>query len=88
VSVSETSGTTTTVTGTFIERGFLQVETSPAVPGTISIYGIPADDWGVYTDEPTGTYQVCFGVVAGDTTPACQNPTVTAVSTTTITGTY
>jgi hypothetical protein len=87
-SVTVTSGATTTVTGTFTERGFLQVQTSPAVAGTISINGVAADDWGVYTDEPVGTYTVCFGAVAGDPTPACQSSTVTAGATTTVTGTY
>jgi len=87
-SVTVTAGATTTVTGTFVQRGFLQVQTSPAVAGTISINGVPADDWGLYTDLPAGTYSVCFGAVTGDPTPACQSPTVTAGSTTTITGTY
>jgi hypothetical protein len=87
-SVTVTSGATTSVTGTFTQRGFLHVETSPAVAATIFIDGTPADNWGVYSDMPAGTYQVCFGLVAGYTTPACQNPTVTAGSTTVITGTY
>jgi DNA-binding beta-propeller fold protein YncE len=86
--VTVTAGATTTVTGTFTQRGFLQVETSPAVAGTIYINGTPADDWGVYTDRPAGTYTVCFGAVTGETAPACQTPTVTAATTTTITGTY
>ncbi len=86
--VTVTVGATTTVTGTFAPRGFLKVLTSPAVGATISIDGVIADDWGVFTDLPPRTYQVCFGAVAGKTAPACQNAVVTASGTTTITGTY
>jgi hypothetical protein len=83
------AGLTTTITGTFVQRGFLQVHTSPASPGTISVGGITADDWGVFTDFPVGTYQVCFGQINSfANTPACQSATVTAGGTTTITGTY
>jgi hypothetical protein len=86
--VSVTAGNTTTVTGSFTQRGFLQVLTSPAVAGTIYVNGSPRDDWGFFTDLPTGAYTVCFGAVTGQTSPACQTPTVTAGSTTTITGVY
>ena len=86
--VTVTAGNTTTVTGTFTQRGFLQVHTSPAVAGTIYTNGIPGDDWGLFTDLPVGTYTVCFGAVSGQASPACQTPTVTAGTTTTITGTY
>jgi hypothetical protein len=87
--VTVTAGVTTPVIGSFAQRGFLQVHTTPASPGTVFVNGIPADDWGLYTDLPPGSYQVCFGVVVGyANTPACQSATVTAGSTTTITGTY
>ena len=86
--VNVTVGATTAIAGTFTPTGYLKVVTSPAVPGTITIDNHPADDWGVYTDLPTGTHQVCFGAVTGHTTPACQTATVTAGTTTTITGTY
>jgi hypothetical protein len=87
--VSDTAGLTTTVTGTFVQRGFLQVHTSPASPGTIFVNGMPSDDWGLYTDMAPGSYQVCFGTVTGyANTPTCQTAVVTAGSTTTITGTY
>jgi alpha-tubulin suppressor-like RCC1 family protein len=87
-SVSVTAGATTTVTGTFARRGFLKVLTSPALGATISIDGVTADDWGVFTDLPPRTYQVCFGAVAGRTAPACQSAVVTPGGTTTVTGTY
>ena len=87
--VAITNGGTTVVTGTFAQRGFLKVQTSPATPGTIFIDGNPSDDWGVWTDFPVGTHQVCFGQSAGfANTPACQSAVVTAGATTVVTGTY
>jgi hypothetical protein len=86
--VSVTAGATTTVTGTFTQRGSLRVITSPAVAGTISVDGSPRNDWGMWTDVPTGPHQVCFGAVEGFTTPACQDITVNAGALTTVTGTY
>jgi hypothetical protein len=83
-----TAEATTEVTGAFTQRGFLKIDTSPAVAATITVDGIPANDWGVYTDRPPGTYHVCFGDVPGKITPPCQDAVVTAGDTTTITGTY
>jgi predicted outer membrane repeat protein len=88
VVVTVTAGATTTVTGTFVQRGWLHVVTSPAVAGTISVDGIPRDAWGMWTDLATGSRTVCFGPVAGHTTPPCQTPTLTAGATTTVTGSY
>jgi hypothetical protein len=81
-------GGTATVTGTFIQRGTLRVTTSPAVASTISVDGVPRNDWGIWTDLDTGSHQVCFGAVVGYTAPACQNVTVNAGATTTATGTF
>jgi hypothetical protein len=87
--ITITAGNTTTVTGTFTQRGFLRVTTSPAAPGTISVDGIPRDDWGMWTDIPTGSHTVCFGAAASfANTPACQSVTVNAGATTTATGVY
>jgi hypothetical protein len=86
--VTVSSGATTTVSGAFVQRGWLHVITSPAVPSTISIDGVPSDDWGVFTDIPTGSHQVCFGLVANFTPPACQTAVVIAGATTNITGTF
>jgi len=86
--VTVSSGATTAVTGTYVQTGFLQVQTSPPVPGTISVDGTAMDDWGLYTDLPTGSHNVCFGPVADFTPPACQNVTVNAGATTMVTGTY
>ncbi|MDG2113439.1 MAG: hypothetical protein P8N02_12590, partial [Actinomycetota bacterium] len=80
-------GVTSTVVGNFIERGSLQINTSPAQPSTITINGMPADKSGVWTDLEPGTYNVCFSEVVGFT-PLCQNPVVTAGNTTIITGSW
>ena len=86
--VTVTAGNTTIVTGNFTQRGELQVTTSPAVAGQISVDSVPRDDWGLWTDLPTGLHSVCFGPVAGYTPPACQNVLVGAGKITTIAGTY
>ena len=86
--ITITEETTTTVTGSFTQRGFLRVFTDPAVPGTINVDGVPRNDWGMWTDLEPGDYQVCFGDVADYTTPACETATITAGNTTNITGTY
>jgi hypothetical protein len=82
-------GQTTTVQGNFVQRGSLRVITSPAVPATITVDGVPRDDWGMWTDLPTGSHSVCFGPVQGFNPPACQNNVmVIAGNLTTVTGTY
>ena len=86
--VTVTAGATTVVSGTFTQRGFLKVSTSPALAATISVDDAPADDWGVFTDLPPGSHHVCFGTVTGKTAPACQYATVTAGNTTNLTGSY
>lgn len=86
--VSVAKGATTVVTGNFAAKGFLQVQTSPAVPAKISVDGIPRDDWGVFTDLPVGAHQVCFGPLADLSPPPCQNVALAAGTTTPVTGTY
>jgi hypothetical protein len=86
--VTVTAGNTTTVNGSFTQRGFLRVLTNPAVPATISVNGTPRNDWGVWTDLGPGTYQVCYGAVEDYTPPPCANAVVTAGNTTTLTGNY
>ncbi|MEZ5179563.1 MAG: M12 family metallo-peptidase [Acidimicrobiales bacterium] len=87
--VTITPGLTSTVNGTFLTRGFLRVVTSPAVPANITVNGVAANAWGMWTSKEPGSYDVCFGDVPGYTTPPCQNgQTVTAGNTTTVTGTY
>jgi len=86
--VTVTAGVTTEVTGAFAQRGDLRVTTSPAVPGTISVDGVPRNDWGMWTDLNPGSYEVCFGAVAGYDTPSCESVTVDAGESVTISGGY
>ena len=86
--VTVNPGATTTVVGNFVRRGTLRVVTSPAVPGTITVDGIPRNDWGMWTDLPVGGHTVCFGPVQGFNAPGCQSANLTAGNLTTITGTY
>jgi hypothetical protein len=58
-------GQTTTITGTYTPRGYLRVTTSPAIPSTITVDGVPRNDWGLWTDVAPGDYEVCFGPAAG-----------------------
>jgi serine/threonine-protein kinase len=84
-----TNGATATVTGTFAPKGFLRVLTSPSLPATITVNGQIANAYGMWTAKTPGTYTVCFGYVAGYTTPACQNGLdLDADGSLTLTGTY
>jgi hypothetical protein len=86
--VTINAGQTTTVNASFTQRGSLRVITSPAVDATIRVDGVPRNNWGMWTDIPTGTHQVCFGQAQGFTAPPCQNATVNAGQLTTVTGNY
>jgi sugar lactone lactonase YvrE len=84
--VTVTAGQTTAVAGDFTQRGYLDATTSPAVAATIYLNGQPTDDWGTWTDIPTGTYDLCYGAATGYSMPACQSVSITAGSTTVVTG--
>jgi hypothetical protein len=86
--VSVVDGATTTVTGVFVPRGWLQVSTSPAVPATIFVDGFAMNDWGVWTDLAPGSYEVCFGDVADFTTPGCETVLVSAGASTLVEGAF
>src|SRR5262249_807364 len=86
--VTVTAGQTTVAQGNFVQRGSLRVLTSPGVPATISMDGVPRNNWGMWTDMPAGTHTVCFGWAPSAVAPPCQTVTVNAGSLTTITGTY
>lgn len=89
-SVNVASGATTTVTGTYIPRGFLQVGTSPCCQSAavISVNGVVRDNATLYTDFAPGPYTVCWGTLADRTAPACRAVQVVAGQTTLEIGTY
>ena len=80
------AGATTTVQGNYVQRGTLQVNTSPAIESTILIDGFPANDWGNWTDHAPGDYEVCFSEAL--IVPSCQVVTVTAGANTFVVGTW
>ncbi|NOX30452.1 MAG: DUF11 domain-containing protein [Actinobacteria bacterium] len=84
-----TTGTTTTVDGTFTRLGNVRVTTNPGLPATISVDGVPADDWEVWVDMTAGPHTICYGDVADFITPACEVITVVAgAPLQTVTGNY
>jgi len=86
--VNVAPGVTGVVNGAFTQQGFIRVVTSPAVQSTISIDGVVRNDWSVWTDFPVGPTEVCYGDVAGFTTPPCETLNVVAGATTNFTGTF
>ncbi|MGQ0797641.1 MAG: PQQ-dependent sugar dehydrogenase [Methanobacteriota archaeon] len=74
--------------GRFEPRGFLRVVTDPALPATVSVAGVPRDDWGLWTAVPPGAYVVSFGAVAGYRAPAPQTVEVRARETAVVTGRF
>ncbi|MGH9222252.1 MAG: hypothetical protein ACRD2W_00260 [Acidimicrobiales bacterium] len=83
-----TKGATTQIEGTFVAKGSPQAVTAPAGPAPVSVDGVPRDDWGLFTDYPTGPHTVCFGSVACRTRPPCQTVTLNPGQTTQVTGAY
>lgn len=86
--VSILEGDTTTVIGHFAELGLLRVVSEPAVKATISVDGIPRDDYGVWMYVEPGVHTVSFGPVAGYDAPADQTVKVRAGSTSMVTGVF
>jgi hypothetical protein len=69
--------------------GFLRVTTSPALPSTILVDGVPRNDWGIDWAKMTpGTYTISYTDVPGYKTPDPQTLTVNSGETTTATGIY
>lgn len=68
------AGDTTSVVASFVALGGLKVVSQPAVQTTISVDGVPRDDWGMWLWIAAGTHTVSFGQVAGYDSP--QNITV------------
>jgi sugar lactone lactonase YvrE len=81
-------GGTGTIAGTYQPRGYLQVATSPALPSTITVDGVPRNDWGLWTEVDPGTYEVCWGTVAGHQAPPCESVVVPAGVTKSVTGVF
>ncbi|MGQ0796482.1 MAG: G1 family glutamic endopeptidase, partial [Methanobacteriota archaeon] len=88
VVVDASAGTTVEVTGEYREKGFLRVLTDPAVPATISVDGVPRDDWGLWMALVPGSYAVAFGPVDGYAAPPAQTASVERGALTTVTGAY
>jgi hypothetical protein len=88
--VSITAGLVTTVTPAFTTLGNLKVQTSPSLPGSIFVDGVPVNDWGVWTPFAAGMHEICFGYVVGYIAPACQFANVPANrgAPTPVTGSY
>lgn len=85
-----TAGATATVVGQFDTLGLLAVSTDPAVESTISVNGLPRDDWGVWLPITAGDHEVCFSPAKTGQVPVevCQNATVTAGQTASVTGLF
>jgi ABC-type transport system substrate-binding protein len=83
-----TAGQTTTIDKAWTHCGSLRVISSPAVPSTVYVNGIPRNDWGMWADIPPGTYTVTFGAVPGYTTPVGQTVTLTAGGYQEVTGVF
>lgn len=87
-STSVSLGAAAAVQGNYSQNGYLRVITSPALPSTITVGGVPRNDWGLWAEVAPGTYNVCFGKVAGYAVPACRDVVVTAGATASTTGTF
>jgi hypothetical protein len=86
--VDVSSGRTSGCTAVYQALGWLRVVTDPAVPATISVDGIPRDDWGVWTALAPGTHIVSFGALAGYAAPPDQPVYLVAEQTVTVTAKY
>jgi hypothetical protein len=82
------AGETTTVVAPFDELGFLKVATDPPVDATISVDGVPRDNWGIWQEFTPGPHEVCFGPAADLLAPPCRTVEVVAGQTTDVTVAY
>lgn len=78
VTVTVFEAQVTTYEARFTQYGSLRVMTSPAVPSTIYVDGIPRNTWGLWVDVPAGVYEVEFGPVPGFLTPSLREIVVTS----------
>ena len=82
------NGETTPVEGVFAQHGSLRITTSGALSPTVSVDGVPRNDWGMWQSMPPGTYTVSYETIPGYTTPADDIVTVTAGALATADGPY
>lgn len=76
------------IEGNFTRLGHLTVSTSPALPSTIYVDGIPRNDWVLSADVRAGHYNVSFGDVEGYTTPSHVTVEVVAGENTSVVGEF
>ena len=87
--VTVSVGQTTVVEGVFTAQGLLQVGVAPAgLPTTVFVDGEARDEYGYFAFMEPGERVVCWGDVPGHQAPACQTVTVTAGTSTTVTGEF
>lgn len=60
---------TTSLTASFVRLGMLRVVSEPAVKTTISVDGVPRDDYGLWLYATPGQHTVSFGPVEGYDSP-------------------
>ncbi len=68
--------------------GHLNVTIDPPLPATVSVDGIPRNDWGANLDLTPGIHTVSYGAVAGYAAPPNAVVTVVAGESRTVVGTY
>lgn len=88
VTLTVSEGQITTYEAQFERYGDLRVMTSPAVPSTIYVNGIPRNDWGLWVDVPAGVYTVSFGYVPGAIMPPSREVVVMSGSSTLTVGIF
>lgn len=87
--VNVTDDATTTVTASYLSKGYLRVATDPPVAASIFVDGQTTNAWGMWAERTPGTVTVCFGHLPGWSRPPCQaGVSVSAGVTTLVTGTY
>ncbi|MEZ5179942.1 MAG: FG-GAP repeat protein [Acidimicrobiales bacterium] len=85
-------GVTTQLSLTFTQLGYLRILTEPAQEATVSVDGVPRNDWGAWFPLELGPHEVCFGPAKGTQAqpdPPCQDVVGPGPGQTlTVTGTY
>lgn len=82
------SGETTSLTAVFSRLGMLRVTSEPALKTTISVDGIPRDDYGLWLYVTPGQHTVSFGPVEGYDPPPDVRVTVRTGETAEVKGVF